>query len=287
MRKFLSISLVAAFGTMATSAFGWVDLGHMVIAEIAWRSLTPKVRAECRRLLLINTDPRSADFVTAACWADDTKTRRTARWHYVDHHFRSDGSPTNNLPDAENVETQIAYFSQVLSHREESDKDRGIALRYLLHLIGDIHQPLHCSSRDSDQYPLGDRGGNLFVIAPPSSLEMIKRLPKNLHALWDLGGGLLAMHVARPLSSESQMSVSDLADQVLLHYPPSRLKGPRIDDPSVWAAEGLALSQTLVYPLTEHGAPGNLYLKRVVRASSSRLSIAGFRLAQRLNRLLN
>ena len=65
-----------------------------------------------------------------------------------------------------------------MKHFSNEDEAKSFALRLLIHYVGDIHQPLHATSRVDENYPSGDRGGNLFTL--PS-----KKTAKNLHAVWD------------------------------------------------------------------------------------------------------
>ncbi len=156
LRAVLLLTLIA----LAGSASAWIDTGHMVVASIAYRNLTPKVRQRAEELLKFVADEKSNTFITASCWADDHKNNADREWHYIDLHFRADGTPTaNRKPPTENVVWAIEKFSRVLADKRAKPEERGIALRYLLHFVGDIHQPLHCVARDTDLFPNGDRGG--------------------------------------------------------------------------------------------------------------------------------
>src|SRR5579872_7031371 len=210
--RLLPFSLCLAVLSISAPALSWHATGHMVVADIAWRNMTDKARAEAKRLVEIDAPAKSPDFVTAAVWADDTKTRENGPWHYIDIYFRADGKPTDLKPDAENVVWAIDKFSKVLADKTASDKDRGEALRYLLHFVGDIHMPLHCTARVTDALPKGDAGGNKFIAGPPAGPD--EGRPKNLHTVWDSGCGYFP-ELSRPLVDDAKSKLDSLADACL------------------------------------------------------------------------
>jgi hypothetical protein len=106
----------------------------------------------------------------AARWAADIRTRDQAQsrlpWHYVDFPFKPEGEPASIQaiqPPPENILTAIAVNERILRNGSDPAK-RGIALSWLFHLIGDIHQPLHTIQLFSREYPNGDRGGNEMCV---------------------------------------------------------------------------------------------------------------------------
>lgn len=276
----------------ASSAFGWDDAGHMVIADIAYARLTPKARAEADRLLAIGGTDRTNDFITAACWADDIRRDRpeTGPWHYIDLHFRQDGRPTTNRPDAENVVWAIHKFEGVLADRSKPDAERADALRFVLHFVGDIHQPLHATARDTAEHPDGDKGGNLFRIENPFQYADADAYPpRNLHQLWDRGVGLLPSlpRRFRPLNREGRANIDQVAAYVEKADPSNSL--PRVRDlkPEDWAQESFVAAKTVVYDLPEGSKPSEEYLKRGYELSTERIALAGYRLAEVLNKILS
>jgi hypothetical protein len=276
---------------LASSAFGWVDSGHMVIADIAYQRLTPKAKTEADRLLKIGGTARTNDFLTAACWADDIRRDRpeTGPWHYIDIHFREDGAPSTNKPDAENVVWAIHKFEAVLADRSKPDADRADALRFLLHFIGDIHQPLHATARDTVAHPDGDKGGNAFPIQNPFQYAAANaRPPHNLHALWDLAVGQLPSLYGnfRPLNDAGRAEIDQIARYIEKVDPPSKL--PKVNDlrPEDWAQESFIAAKTVVYTLPEGSKPSEEYLAKGQEVASERLALAGYRLAEVLNRIL-
>ena len=282
-RQLAVISLVI----LAASSQAWIDTGHMLVDAIAEKNLTPKVKAECDRLLKIGADDRNTDFVSTGPWADDVRGQRreTGPWHYIDIHFRTDGKPNTNKPDAENAVWAIEKFSAVLKDKQKPDAERAEALRFLLHFVGDIHQPLHSSDRDSDEHPTGDKGGNDFRIIAPDVFNEMPRPPRNLHSFWDFGGGLFQGE-RRPLAPDSRARIDKLAVTLTTEYPKKALPEANDLKPMDWAHESFELSKTVVYDLKEGTKPSDAYVKKAQEVSGRRIALAGYRLANLLNSLL-
>lgn len=281
-----TLSLFALLGLTAFSQ-AWIDTGHMLIATIAERGLKAKALAEAERLLKIGGDAKNSDFVTTSPWADDVRRQRpeTGPWHYIDYHFRTDGKPDANKPDAENAVWAIDKFSAILKDKSKSDADRSEALRFLIHFVGDIHQPLHATARDTDEHPTGDKGGNDFRITAPSVFASMNRPPRNLHSFWDFGGGLF-MGESRPLSSDSKARIEALATKLTTEYPAKSFKKVGDLNPDDWAKESFELSKTVVYDLQEGSTPSDAYVQKAQDVSGHRIALAGYRLARLLNQLL-
>lgn len=270
-----------AFGlSLLSQGLAWNDTGHMVIASIAYKHLSPTVK-QAVDALLADGQPAWCAFVTSAVWADKTKNRDTAPWHYVDQYFLADGRLVELQPGVENVVWAIDRFSLVLKGKSNTKNDRAEALRYLIHFVGDIHQPLHCVSRTSDELPSGDRGGNLFKVRLPSGSVFPA---KNLHAVWDFGGGLFADRIDPSNGIEEANRLNAIAMKLDTKYGSAARKS-RETDARVWAKEGLKLSRASVYP--ESHELNSAFLKNVETISGKRSVAAGYRLAALLNQLLS
>ena len=273
---------LSALLTVAAAAPAWNATGHMVIAAIAKANMTPATLAEAQRLLLIDaTLPGSDDLVGVGPWADDVRNdrRETGPWHYKDLFFRTDGKAAKNKPDAVNAVSKIVEFTAILKDRTKTDSQRAEALRFLVHFVGDIHQPLHAVARETDALPGGDRGGNLFAILPPDGSE---RGPKNLHSLWDDGAGLLQSY------PRDQSRVVAMAEARTLMATLPRSSFPRAGEsnPEKWAEESADFARKKVYSLTEGTVPPKDYLERSRTLAAQRLALAGYRLADLLNKAL-
>lgn len=287
MRRSSRFFILCSLFAVAACSQAWIDTGHMIVATIAQSQLKPKVKAECDRLLAIGADEKNADFVTTSPWADDIRGQRreTGPWHYIDLHFRSDGKPTTNKPDAENVVWAIDKFSAILRDRTKPDAERSEALRFLIHFVGDIHQPLHATARDTDAHPEGDKGGNDFRIVAPAVFNGMSRPPRNLHSFWDFGGGLFRGE-RRPLTAESKARIDTLSAELMKKYPPKSFRAVNDLNPMHWAEESLEYDKTVVYNLTEGSTPSDAYVKTAQDVSAHRITLAGYRLARLLNDLL-
>lgn len=283
LRPLLVLALTAAYG----AAHAWSATGHMVIAAIAKRDLTPYALSEANRLLKIDATERADDFITAGPWADDIRNARpeTGNLHFINLHFRTDRKRVENEPEKENVVTAIERYRKVLGDKTKPDAERADALRFLIHFVGDLHQPLHSVARDSDEHPKGDRGGNDFKIQPPASMSGTQRPPTNLHSLWDGGAGLFPFK-ERPLSPQDRSAIEVQAETIASALPRESLK--KVDDlqPMNWAKEGLEDSKRTVYDLMENTVPSEDYMRRGRTLSARRAAYAGYRLADIINEAL-
>ena len=287
-------------------ACAWNDFGHMAVAAVAWQHLTPTARVQAGALLRLNPDyDRWVDrvpaqqqaviaFVRAATWADAIKheagyiddgersdvpdaaanvgydDRREHRyWHYVDVPFSFDGTALPAVP-VPNAATRIADFRRVLAAPGAPPRLRSYDLVWLLHLVGDLHQPLHAVSRFTHQLPAGDLGGNrIRLCAPPCRQE--------LHVFWDEALGSGTAHQALTLAAG------------LPSPPPQRVADIHIED---WVAESGALARQVVYapPIGAGTGPYLLtpaYRAQVRQIARERIALAGRRLAALLNHALD
>lgn len=313
-RAALALLLVA----VARPARAWDDFGHMVVAAVAFNKLTPATRQNVARLLKIN--PRYANwivgarrgdedrmaFMRAATWADSIKIdprytsdpqtaptagqnigyadlSRHAYWHFVDQPFSPDRTPLVP-PPAPNAATQIPVLRAALASAGTDDDVKSYDLVWLLHLVGDVHQPLHCVSRYDAGDRDGDRGGNAVRImgnTPPPVCDDPRYCPfgppNELHAFYDdiLGAG----YAVGP------------AEQAAEHLPKPDPKLAAITDEKVWIQEGLELAQKAVYvpPIGVGDGPFAItadYQKAAVELGRKRVALAGARLAKLLNETL-
>ncbi len=154
----------------ARSPFRWGPDGHRIVAEIALGRLSPAVATETRRLL------GGQNISDIASWADEIRRQipATGRWHYVDIEI-TDSSylPARDCKEDACVIAAVAAQMAILSDRSRPDSARASALKFVVHFIGDLHQPLHAGER-------GDKGGNDVKVTFQGRLT-------NLHALWDSG----------------------------------------------------------------------------------------------------
>lgn len=281
MRRLLaSLTVLLLFTTLCLPVFAWNGTGHMVIAEIAYRRLNPRARAEVDRLIALTSDPKSPDFVTASCWADDLKgydMNAYNAWHYMDIPFEEGAKCTEPLPE-ENVLWAMGQCLRTLRSDRAPDVEKGRMLRLLIHFVSDIHQPLHTTSRFTPRTPKGDKGGNDFPVKTDRA--------RNLHAYWDGGVTLYTQMVARPLQEDGRTLVKRLADEIMMACPPESLANAKETNFQVWAQEGHKLCREIVYAdLKEGETPSETYNQRGTDCARKQSALGGYRLADILNRL--
>jgi hypothetical protein len=184
-------------------------------------------------------------------------------WHFIDTPFSTDGTPLPPIPTP-NAQERIALFRTVLAS-SSPDELKSYDLVWLLHIVGDIHQPLHASTRVSKADPDGDAGGNLV------KLDCAKC---ELHFFWD-----------DLLGTQNDLS-SVLKKARKLPTPKTSLAAKT--DEKEWVAEGFQAAQKVVYapPVGPGHGPYTLtleYKKRAGNLAKQRVALAGARLAKLLN----
>jgi len=187
----IAIGLLGIMLCIPSLSLGWGAGGHMMVAFIAFKRLNPQAKAQAIALLARPINPaavskKSKDFVNASHWADDVKKLAGFEFsgdlHFIDKPFSTDATPLpTDLPKPDNIVKALQDYVNIL--KTSTDKDeQAQALRFIIHFVGDIHQPLHCATRVDNALPEGDQGGNLVTIKVAG-----KRL--KLHSYWDDGIG--------------------------------------------------------------------------------------------------
>ena len=169
---------------ISSPACSWNALGHRLITQIAYDNLTRHEKSILNKYNRAVDDKFSNSLVNASIWLDTIRYRTHAydEMHYIDIPFSTDGTALPSLAK-KNAVTAIDHSIQILRSPKINNRTKGIALRILIHVVGDIHQPLHTATRVSRLYPEGDKGGNLVVLHK-------NKVANNLHAYWDKGAGL-------------------------------------------------------------------------------------------------
>jgi hypothetical protein len=278
------VGLMLAALTAAPPVQAWGTTGHMLTAQIAYSTLSPQARAEADRLIavLATADPRTPHFVPAAVWMDEVRgsgLRAMDTWHYINLPINAGGLAEVPAALQTNVVWAIDQAAATLADPEATDFERAFTLRILLHVVGDVHQPLHCVGRFTEALPKGDRGGNLFFIQPVE-----EGAPDQLHWLWDATVGL---YPRIDEESDWQQPIAALAEQIMASHPLPVLPVWRRGIAEEWAREGFELAHTAVYDGVAEGAPVTReYVARAWAVIPERLALAGYRLAQILEATL-
>ena len=281
---FLAASLIVS---ISTTSMGWGAGGHMMVASIAFKRLNPTAKAQAQKLLKIKINPanvtaKSLDFVNAAHWPDDVKKRPGFEFsgdlHFIDIPFASDSTPLpTDLPKTENIVKALAHYVDVLKTSANQD-DRAQALRFIIHFVGDIHQPLHCATRVDDSHPEGDFGGNKFNIK-------VGGKNKNLHSYWD--GGIGSFPREGPNFAPPPLSEITPAVNTAKQGNPDSDPDLKLDDPfnfQAWADESNELAKSTAYNrISRNKAPTSAYNKAALRVARKRVTWGGYRLAALLN----
>jgi hypothetical protein len=272
-------------------AFAWGDEGHKVIALISEHYLDPAVRSKVATLLAADTDTLTAhDVASEATWAEKyrdsdrngTKIRYEAtwRWHFVDvelaqpdlvaacfgHPALPPGIPASKGPPQACVVNKINQFSAELGDPATDSSEQLVALKFLLHFVGDLHQPLHAS----DDH---DSGGNKKLVAAAGLNS------GNLHHYWDV-------EFVERLGTDPRQVAATLIGQI---SEPQR-KEWSSGTPADWAMEAFALARSDAYGLLPSpGTQGTYslppeYTEQAERDVELQLSRAGVRLGFVLNR---
>lgn len=191
----LTLFLLTAMG-LVPSAWGWGCKGHQVVALIAEKNLSPHARAMVMQILAASSisvdlrrycsDSGVDPFVDSSTWADDERSveRDTGGWHYIDIPLGiSNGDLRKYCPSTGCVTSAIAAQLAMLRKPEASPQEKADALRYVIHFVGDLHQPLHTTTNN-------DLGGNCVPVefegrAPTETNAESGTYRPNLHGVWD------------------------------------------------------------------------------------------------------
>jgi hypothetical protein len=188
----IAVALASFILCTPVVSFGWGAGGHMMVASIAFGRLNPRAKAQANMLLAIPINPpgiaaKSKDFVNAAHWADDLRpliefNKPFKELHFIDTPFSTDGTALPAVPTP-NVVTALEDNVNILKTSTDQNA-RAQALRFIIHFVGDIHQPLHCATRVDKVHPDGDAGGNLVSVLLANPSGGFKK--SNLHSFWIL-----------------------------------------------------------------------------------------------------
>lgn len=263
---------------LASNSYGWNALGHRLIAQIAYDHLTSRAKQiynQYNRAVetIDHNKYRAQNLVNSAAWLDSLR-RPDELWlldkHYIDLPFSDDGSKLFP-PKKVNAVSAIADAAAVLQSKSANDIAKGFNLRILLHVVGDIHQPLHAVSRYSAAFPQGDKGGNLVSLGK-------NPIATNLHVYWDKGGGYLSKK-----RSHSRSQLRKKASYIEQLWPCQLDK--MVLDPKQWAEESHQIAINQAYQLRAGQKPDKKYQYKVKRLTEQRIALAGCRLAALLNKL--
>jgi len=255
----LALLIPAAFASAPTATGArWWDLGHRVVAELAESRLTPHTREAVRDIL----DGQS--LADASVWADNIRQYRhdADKLHYVNIPLAETRYvPERHCPGGQCIIAAIEQERHVLADPAASPEERAEALRFLIHFMGDLHQPLHVADD-------GDRGGNQRAVTFLGHAT-------DLHKVWD--GELIDSSVVNQAeyfeSLRRRMESLDLR----------ALEAGTVVD---WAMEGHRIAVEHAYRLPRDGRIGRAYVRANRPVIDRALIAGGVRLAKVLNEAL-
>ncbi|MGC1387997.1 MAG: S1/P1 nuclease [Steroidobacteraceae bacterium] len=287
---------MAAAGALCLSsaaAFAWGDEGHEVIALIADHFLEPLVRERAQAMLAGDDSELTArDLAHEATWADkyrdsdrsSTRVRydATRNWHFVDLELDGPdadracsgrpqlppGTQASAGPARDCVIDKIDQFTAELKDPRTDAPERRLALQYLLHFVGDVHQPLHAA----DDH---DEGGNRKIATVPGMRR------NNLHHDWD------SEFVARLGADEAE-----IAQRLIAGIGEAQRRRWSAGTPADWAMESFLTAKSHAYGLLpapdrpNHYELTAAYVADATAVTAEQLSKAGVRLAYLLNQSL-
>nr|ACI16054.1 single-strand-specific nuclease [Bodo saltans] len=289
------VVFIVLIGLLGTRVDAWGCAGHMITAEIAQQLLPTNVRRYFTDISAYQQMyyPRITSMTEASCWPDDMKsyTSQYSSWHFYNVCLlRANGTnltcpvwtsvETGQMPTAvANARAQLAMGSN-LTHAESA-----FWLAFLVHLVGDFHQPLHIATLFNPMFPKGDQGGNRFYIYVNNSRT-------NLHAFHDDLAWLLPRDgfPQRPLAEypDDVSMIEGLSESLILLQKFAYPSQPNVTNTSVWIEEGFETGVNISYTLpngqdlqfNQHFNLSDTYVTRLRSMLQNKLALGGRRLAR-------
>lgn len=306
--------LILVWMSSVLPIFAWDSTGHKLTAYIAWEHMTQQARENAFKILLsapedsdlsvfyLPFDSRSEAvkkrefFMFASTWADIIKDRKfenryrkynKSNWHYSDTFWRNVNGKMEVISEAPEdggkAVEQLAASTEMLRSTTATNAEKAIALAWVLHLGGDLHQPLHTSARVTDLEPKGDQGGNLFYLGPQPTTGW----RPNLHSYWD---GIIERKIPRKNDASDAEYLPAIAKKIMRKYTFEKMQNRlALAQFATWQQESFALNATKVFSetLKRDEMPSPRYLKQVYQTSLEQIALAGYRMGALLNQVLD
>jgi hypothetical protein len=253
MKKLFNFCLLGA----SIALISWGFKGHRAIATIAQKHLTSNTA------YVVSAYLKGEGMADVATWADENRNTHTAPWHFLNLPLglSHEQFVQTVLQSDNNVYTAILKMEATLKDQTLSADQKNEALKYLIHLIGDAHQPMHISRKE-------DKGGNTIQVR-------FDHKGTNLHSLWD-----------SKLIDHEGLSEADIAKTYDVATP-AQIKQWQADSPMEWIWESYQISSEL-YASTKPGQEvDEAYYQKYIIVTRKRIDQAGIRLAGELNKLFN
>lgn len=311
-KSMLTVSLLAFALLLPQTALGWNYAGHEVVARIAWEKMEPQTR--WRVMALLMQAPPDADlvslmpsdgrpliirqrdfFMLASTWpdimrSDEFPERRKkyhrSIWHFTNFFWKQVDGRAVDVPELQpektNIVERLGFLEKEVVDTRVAPAQRGIDVAWILHLVGDVHQPLHTSARVTELEPKGDQGGNLFLLSPQGTPPEETR---RLHGYWD---DILLKSFPRGKDEAETAYANRVASLIMQRHPEAKMKERlRRGEYAAWAQEGLTVARTTIYPswLKRFQMPPEKYRRQAYNTAEPAIALAGYRLADMLDAL--
>ncbi len=254
MYKFIVGLLMASF---SINALAWGQIGHRVTGAIAQQHLTPQAQAAISALL------PTEDLAEASTYPDEMRSSPDEFWqkkagpfHYV---TIPEGQTYADVgaPEQGDSVSALKMFTANLKSSQTSKEEKQLALRFIVHIIGDLHQPLHAGNGT-------DRGGNDFKVN-------FFWQDSNLHRVWD-----------SELLEQRKLSYTEWTAKLNRKISAQNINDWSTTDPQVWIAESIKIRDE-IYPKEDEISWDYLY--NHLPQAKQRLKMAGIRIAAYLNEI--
>lgn len=270
------------------AALAWTEMGHEVVGLIAEQYLSPAAHAQVAALLQQDTDPLTAhDLASEATWADkygaSDPSGRTKAWHFADIDAARPnipaacfgqpslprGTPASAGPARDCIIDKIDQFAAELADPAVGSAERLLALKFLLNLVADVHQPLNVAIEEGNHHGMSERVAAKTIT------------PGDLYDYWDSA-----------FVHELGASPQEVAQQLTAHITASDLRRWQSAAPQLWALEAHQIGVIRAFGVLsdgdEHGTPilTDHYVQTAVQTVGQQLSKAGVRLAYLINQAL-
>jgi len=253
MKKLFNFCLIA----LPLALVSWGFKGHRIIATIAQKHLTSNTA------YVVSAYLKGESMADIATWADENRNKNTAPWHFLNlplglthEQFVKFVSESDN-----NVYSAILKTEASLRDRSSTPDQKNEALKYLIHLVGDAHQPMHISRRE-------DKGGNTIQVR-------FDNKGINLHSLWD-----------SKLIDHEGLREADIVKTYNVATP-TQIKQWQSDSPMEWIWESYQVSSELYAQAKTGQTVDEAYYQKYITLIHKRVDQAGIRLAGELNKLFN
>jgi S1/P1 Nuclease len=290
-------------------ACAWSGPGHMTVAAIAYRDLSPVERQKLDTILeshpqfqswrddfpenVPNLDQGLYVAMAASLWPDQIRNHDDPstfpNWHFVDYPLIAPSFPDRGSPTPEDdILFGIGKSEAILRSPSAAAQDKAEKLSWLIHLVGDVHQPLHCATFVNSIYPApqGDRGGNEFFVkvSPTGS-------PRKLHSLWD---GLLGTGTA----ANARLTRSALNNAIRLQTVYPRATLPELQSHHFVESWSKESRESAIHDVYRDGTllPGQDadhattlpagYTQHAKEVAERRVALAGYRLADEIRSVI-